>query len=316
MENWKMRVGDCMELIETISSRTVQCCVTSPPSWGLRDVDLCGQVGMEEVFDDYIEKLVEIFREVRRVLCDDGTLWVNLEDSYAQGHGGSSTEGLGITIRKFNRVSAESKYRPEVDVASWSTRDCTPRNVVPGLKPKDLIGIPWQLAFALRDDGWYLRSEIIWSKVNPKPESVTDRPTQAHAHLFLLSKLPRYYYDADAVRVRAPGGMKNRRSVWRFPTQPFRGAHFAVTPEALVAPCILAGSAEGDLVLDPFAGVGTVGVVAQDLGRRFEGIEIQPEYVRLAEERLSQVVFRNQIYANKSLKERARVFPKRTLRLP
>ena len=192
--------GDALDVLRGLPDESVHCVVTSPPYWGLRDYGTEGQLGLEPTPDQYVANMVALFREVRRVLRRDGTCWLNLGDSYAQGHGGSSTEGKGVTIHKANRDPAKPRAREDVDVAPWSNRDHTPRNVIPGLKPKDLCGIPWRVAFALQADGWYLRSDIIWSKPNPMPESVTDRPTKAHEYLFLLTRSPRYFYDADAIR--------------------------------------------------------------------------------------------------------------------
>jgi DNA modification methylase len=287
---------------------SVQCCVTSPPYWGLRDYGHDDQIGLEKTPEEYVARMVDVFRGVRRVLRDDGTLWLNLGDSYAAGgHGGGGS------------------YMAERKDAAWQRESTATgfRSAPPGLKPKDLVGIPWRVAFALQADGWYLRSDIIWAKPNPMPESVTDRPTKAHEYLFLLTKSARYFYDADAVRedhtskpiarnrhqngggsaesmsgdvTQNFGSMeynphgRNRRTVWTIPTQPFPGAHFAVFPPALVEPCILAGSKKGDTVLDPFAGSGTVGVVCRKHERDFIGIEINPEYARMARGRLGQDV--------------------------
>ena len=290
-------VGDCRESLGKIKPGSVQTCITSPPYFGLRDYGHEEQLGLEQTPDEYVANMVEVFRDVRDALADDGTLWLNLGDSYA-----SSTKAAV------------------------------------GIKPKDLIGIPWRLAFALQADGWWLRQDIIWVKPNPMPESVTDRCTKSHEYLFLLTKRARYYYDHDAIKepavatnfhdytgtgYQAPGqspqtgnrksprfdgdkygdsddrkhatksgneyqfdGTRNKRDVWTIPTKPFRGAHFAVMPEALVEPCILAGSRPGDTVLDPFAGSGTVGVVAKRHARRFIGGELNPEYASMAEGRI------------------------------
>jgi len=248
-----------------------------------------------------------VFREVRRVLADNGTLWLNLGDSYAAQGGQANAQSMnGMADTHREAIGANGGRRPP-----------------PGLKPKDLVGIPWRVAFAFQADGWYLRSDIIWAKPNPMPESVTDRPTKAHEYVFLLSKSQRYYYDAAAIaedgnhspsvrdkagegytadyptgerfsagaRQYGIAGKRNRRTVWSIATQPFPGAHFAVMPEALVEPCILAGSAPGDLVLDPFAGSGTVGVVALRYGRRFIGCELNGEYVDMARKRIAGPLF-------------------------
>jgi DNA modification methylase len=287
-----------------IASNTVQCCVTSPPYYGLRDYGVAGQLGLEPTPEEYVSNLVSVFREVWRVMKDDGTLWVNLGDSYAT-HGGCEGSKHSHNFRPADVAQAEGIYRKK------------PYGAQIGLKEKDLIGIPWMVAFALRADGWYLRSDIIWSKPNPMPESVTDRPTKAHEYLFLLTKSPRYYYDAQAIAectvrpgdVQIFGGQKainntieesdpryragseqwgrtvttadkrNRRTVWEIATQPTSYAHFATFPEKLVEPCILAGSRPGDLILDPFAGSGTTGRVAIRHGRKFIGTELNFKYI-------------------------------------
>jgi DNA modification methylase len=266
--------GNCRQVLPTLPPESVQCCVTSPPYWGLRDYGVDGQLGLEPTPDEYVANMVAVFSEVARVLRDDGTLWLNLGDSYASGSKGSggpnekqdSNAGSYYDIRKFNH----------------------------GLKPKDLCGIPWRVAFALQADGWYLRSDIIWHKPNPMPESVTDRPTKAHEYLFLLSKQERYFYDAEAIREdksRHGGGQlgspdfRNKRTVWTIPSQPYSEAHFATFPEDLVKPCILAGSRLGDTILDPFSGSGTVGKVATEFGRRAVLIELNPSYIKLADTR-------------------------------
>ncbi len=259
-------LGDASTVLGSYGSGTFRCCVTSPPYWGLRDYGIADQIGAEMVLDDYIRNLVNVFSQVRRVLADDGTLWLNLGDSYTSG------DRAWRDADKKNPARAMS-YRPP-----------TPQ----GLKPKDLIGIPWKMAFALQADGWYLRSDIIWYKPNCQPESVKDRPTRSHEYLFLLSKSETYYYDYDAIKEAGitPGSSRNRRTVWSIPTRPFPDAHFATFPPELVEPCILAGSEPGDSVLDPFFGSGTVGEVCQRLERRFTGIEINAEYVALARRRL------------------------------
>jgi DNA modification methylase len=301
-DDWlTVMLGDCRQVMAEMEPESVHCVVTSPPYWGLRDYGQDGQLGLEPTPEAYVESMVAVFREVKRVLRSDGTVWLNLGDSYAGGtqtgrnDGGRPEKGKGWAEYDIQRTKVER-------------RD--------GLKPKDLVGIPWRVAFALQADGWYLRSDIIWSKPNPMPESVTDRPTKAHEYLFLLSKSPRYYYDADAVREAAsqPFGtpewtgdqVKNRavrgdrgylgsnqglpyrnlRSVWTIATQPYPGAHFATFPRALVEPCIKAGSPEGGVVLDPFAGSGTTGLVAQRLSRRAVLIDLNGEY-------LEQVMDRN-----------------------
>lgn len=294
--------GDCLESLKKLPDQHVHCCVTSPPYFGQRDYGVEGQLGLEKTPMEYVEKLVAIFREVRRVLRDDGTLWLNLGDSYAanRSYQVPSTKG-------------GAKHGPAQGVRGRGS------TVPDGLKPKDLIGIPWSVAFALREDGWWLRQDIIWNKPNAMPSSVTDRCTTAHEYIFLLAKSERYYYDHVAVQEPAvcnhssgngfagrqggsehlpmsgghgteeewkPGGMRNRRSVWTIPTRPFKGAHFAVFPPNLIEPCILAGCPRDGLVLDPFCGSGTTGVVALKHGRSFTGIELNPEYVKMATERI------------------------------
>ena len=377
-------IGDCRDILKTLPDGAVQCCVTSPPYWGLRDYgtakwdggdpgcdhhrprlggngatspingggsardesvglqqyrDLCAkcgaqridaQIGLESTPQEYVEKLVTVFREVRRVLKNDGVLFLNLGDSYASGPAGNFAQDM--TKPGDGGVYRENK--PQMDYKRA------------GLKSKDMVGIPWMVAFALRADGWYLRQDIIWSKPNPMPESVTDRCTKAHEYLFLLSKSDRYYFDAKAIaepcvvgdngssytsaydkatkpglgtgprKQRKPAGWdtgagahgtihrdgraqeveytetvaktRNKRSVWTIPTQPFPEAHFATFPSKLVEPCILAGSRPGDVVLDPFLGSGTVGEVAERLGRRWIGIELNAEYVEIARRRAAQ----------------------------
>ena len=258
-------VGDALTALQGLPSGAFRCCVTSPPYWGLRDYGIAHQIGAEMDLPAYLGRLTDVFREVRRVLTDDGTLWLNIGDAYTSG---------GRTWRAEDRKNQARamEYRPP-----------TPE----GLKPKDLIGIPWRLAFALQADGWYLRSDIIWYKPNCQPESVRDRPTSAHEYLFLFSKSERYHYDYEALRERADGGgWRNRRSVWAVNTEAFPDAHFATFPPALIEPCILAGSQAGDVVLDPFFGSGTVGVVCTKHGRRFLGIELNGEYAALARRRL------------------------------
>jgi DNA modification methylase len=303
--------GDCIEGMRTLPDDSVHCCVTSPPYWGLRDYQCDGQIGLESTPEAYVARMVEVFREVRRVLRDDGTLWLNLGDSYAAARGGTSmpaetlaggVSGRGDIVAKRGR---ESGYTPHRDPAAH------------GLKHKDLVGIPWRVAFALQADGWWLRQDIIWHKPNPMPESVRDRCTKAHEYVFLLTKSERYYYDAEAVSeasvqperagklersfstgkpevvLRQDVGRsvmrtetRNRRSVWTVTTKPYSGAHFAVMPPDLVEPCILAGCPEGGTVLDPFAGSGTTLAVAAELGRSGIGCELNPEYIQLAEQRI------------------------------
>ena len=375
--NWKLLIGDCRDRLADLPEGSVQTCITSPPYWGLRDYGVDGQLGLEETPQAYIAKMVAVFAQVKRVLADHGTLWLNLGDSYAASSNTGGTKSIQGSAKRLGAMTKKGHGIPA------------------GLKPKDLCGIPWRVALALQADGWYLRSDIIWAKPNPMPESCTDRPTKAHEYLFLLSKKPRYYYDAEAIReahaqpergkgereknnwscgdaggvsrgghetVRQynPAG-RNRRTVWTIPTQPYREAHFATFPEALVVPCVLAGTSErgacpacgapwvrvvdktrtfesgsgrsghipvgknganlqggGEtldirrgpvlhtettgwqatcdcepadpvpcVVLDPFAGSGTTGKVAVELGREFIGCELNPEYADLAAKRIT-----------------------------
>ena len=293
--------GDCLDVLRTLPGASVQCCVTSPPYFGLRDYGHANQIGMEQTPNEYVAKLVAVFREVRRVLKDDGVCWLNLGDSYV----GSTMTGGNNGI---NASGGTNGFKQK--------RQFQRKNETPDLKPKDLIGIPWRVAFALQADGWWLRQDIIWHKPNPMPESVRDRCTKAHEYMFLLSKADRYYFDADAIaepsvkgnagsrfnagktalhglgrsseKDRIERDSRNRRSVWTVATQPYSGAHFAVMPPALVEPCILAGSRPGDVCLDPFSGSGTVAAVATSLGRLAIGIELNPEYQSLAFERIKE----------------------------
>lgn len=267
--------GDAEIRLRELRSESVQTCITSPPYYGLRDYGITGQIGAENTPEEYINKLVDVFREVRRVLRPDGTLWVNIGDTYATGTKAKRQQSKNPGVGS-NRQEAQNSVG----------RVGTPK----GCKTKDLIGIPWTLAFALRKDGWYLRQDIIWHKQNAMPESVKDRCTKSHEYIFLLSKSDRYYFDAAAISEQAAEksatSRRNKRDVWTINTGGFRGAHFAVFPEKLVEPCILAGCPEGGTVLDPFTGSGTTGVVAKQTGRNFIGIEINPEYCEMAERRI------------------------------
>lgn len=308
-------VGDCIDMMRTLPTQSVQCCVTSPPYFGLRDYGMPDQIGLEETPAEFVSRLVQVFREVRRVLRDDGTLWVNMGDTYASIAGGYAPGG------------SAGKH----DIVSQSTRGAVLRGKrrapPPGLKQKDLMGIPWRLAFALQDDGWYLRQDIIWHKPNPMPESTRDRCTKAHEYLFMLSKGPRYYFDQGAIRepARAQSApdsasrrnsfaretkytegehgqtaqhrigradvdydeTRNKRSVWTVATASFKGAHFATFPPDLIRPCILAGAPRGRVVLDPFGGAGTTAVVAMQEGRKSILCELNPEYAAMAERRIA-----------------------------
>jgi DNA modification methylase len=302
-----IRHGDCRNVLAAMPDKSVHCCVTSPPYFGLRDYGIAGQIGLEPTPDAYVAELVAVFREVRRVLRDDGTLWLNLGDSYSSG--GRTTQ-VAPTLRDNGKDEASGK---QAYLNNFAVR---PGNVA-GLKPKDLIGIPWRVAFALQADGWYLRQDIIWSKPNPMPESVTDRCTKAHEYIFLMSKSARYFYDAAAIADpvsrefwnetvgakymtaqdgRMDGGKRegngpmngtrNKRSVWEVASQPFAEAHFATFPPDLIEPCIKAGCPKGGTVLDPFGGAGTTGLVADRLGRNALLIELNPEYTVMAERRI------------------------------
>jgi len=296
----KIEFGDCRETMRkwAVAGIKAQTCVTSPPYYGLRDYGHDGQIGLEETPEQYIEAMVEVFRCVWDVLEDDGTLWLNIGDSYAGNNSQASNNGRA---------------------GFGNARERVVNRTGEGLKTKDLIGIPWMLAFALRADGWYLRQDIIWHKPNPMPESVTDRCTKAHEYIFLLSKSPKYYYDHEAIKEEASsksegirfGGNKygdnddpkyatksgnvskeydkaNKRSVWTVPVKPYAGAHFAVFPTELIEPCILAGAPTGGIVLDPFMGSGTTAQVAQTLGRKYLGCELNPAYQTLQNKRLAQ----------------------------
>jgi DNA modification methylase len=341
-------VGDALQKLKSLPDKCVRCIVTSPPYFNLRDYKMSGQIGMEKSPEAYIIKLVEIFRECRRILTDDGTLWVNIGDSYA-------SKGKNRTKKQ---ASQNSTLKGSLD--SQESILFQNSKISVGLKEKDLIGIPWLLAFALRSDGWYLRSDIVWAKKNCMPESVEDRPTRSHEYIFLLSKSKTYYYNHEAIKepsiydvdgtgtasrkARQKGdnksmptqknagirptrfkdakkmngkhsdkqrghsrrhngfnerwdqmtheeqctGMRNKRDVWNVATAQFPEAHFAVFPEELILPCILAGSEQGDIILDPFLGSGTTALLANKLGRNFIGIELNPEYAEMAKERIKK----------------------------
>lgn len=267
---YEIVLGDCLKNMKKFNDSQFQACITSPPYWGLRDYEKDGQIGAESTVENYIKRLVLVFREVKRLLKDDGTLWLNIGDAYTSG---------GRTWRdtdKKNPARAMS-YRPQ-----------TPK----GLKPKDLIGLPWRLAFALQADGWYLRSDIIWYKPNCQPESVKDRPTQSHEYMFLLTKNEKYYYDFEAIKEPTTNGKekKNKRTVWSVNTSPFKEAHFAVFPPELVAPCLQAGSKPGDWIIDPFLGSGTVAAVCQAFSRKCVGFELNESYAKIAQKRLGSLL--------------------------
>ena len=306
-----IEIGDCRDIMRRWAQQGVkaQMCVTSPPYFGLRDYGHSDQIGLESTPEEYISTMVEVFRCVRDVLADDGTLWLNIGDSY---NNFRSTMGPGQSVH--GRENLNGKPAP----------DTRKRGVV-GLKEKDLIGIPWMLAFALRADGWYLRQDIIWHKPNPMPESVRDRCTKAHEYIFLLSKSKKYFYDNEAMKEKAnrpegpgnkthrhsnqgiyvggaaqkniakigPRETRNRRSVWTVATRPYKGAHFATFPPALIEPCVLAGSRPDDIVLDPFMGSGTTAQVALKLGRQYIGCELNPDYAALQNQRINEVTNSN-----------------------
>jgi len=321
----RILLGDSIDTLKTLSGRSADCCVTSPPYYGLRDYGADGQIGLEKTPEAYIQRLVEVFREVRRVLRDDGTLWVNIGDSYAgSGKGGNPTCGKQATNQGNQTIG--TLYGKTAENLDRCKKANVTRKTFEGIKAKDLIGIPWMLAFALRADGWHLRQDIIWHKPNAMPESVKDRCTKSHEHIFLLSKSSKYYFDGDSIKEPSEGRTKgaassfkrgdskrglsicpnspmpthrpnrppvfydgeyrNRRSVWTVAVKPYKGAHFATFPPGLVLPCILAGSREGGTVLDPFIGSGTTAVVAIKSQRRYIGCEINQGYVKIAERRI------------------------------
>ncbi len=334
--------GDVRERLRDIPDESVHCVVTSPPYWGLRDYGHDGQIGLESSPQQFMATLVDVFREVRRVLREDGTLWLNLGDSYA-----ATVGGVGNNPSSKSTLTTNNGRGPQPGDKYAAGNEGDAIRLLPGLKPKNLVGIPWRVAFALQSDGWYLRQDIIWSKPNPMPESVRDRCTKAHEYIFLLAKSERYYYDQEAIlepaapdsllrlaqpglndqvgsdrvpgktngRMKAvsrkmaeayrermdgalsggvensslgiPAGLeRNKRSVWTVTTQPFKEAHFATFPPALIEPCILAGCPPGGVVLDPFGGAGTTGLVADRLQRDAILIELNPEYADMAERRI------------------------------
>ena len=262
-------VGNALDVLKRLESNSIQTIITSPPYWGVRDYGIEGQIGLETTLEQYVNKILSVFIEAKRILKKDGTLWLNIGDCYTSGNRG---------------YRAPDKKNPARGMASG--RPDTPA----GLKRKDLIGLPWRIAFALQNDGWYLRSDIVWHKPNAMPESVKDRPVRSHEYLFLLTKSENYYYDDTAVREKGVTmASRSLRSVWSVHTTPFAGNHFATFPSALVEPCILASTKKNEFILDPFFGAGTLGVVCQELGRNFLGIELNPEYAQIALERLGGV---------------------------
>ena len=304
-------IGDCRNLLREMAEKSVHTCVTSPPYFGLRDYGMDDQIGLEQTPEAFVAEMVAVFREVKRVLRDDGTLWLNLGDSYASYRDGKATPDT-------TRGDSEGTLVPKGSAKNRMASTFAGSSV----KHKDLIGIPWRVAFALQADGWYLRQDIIWHKPNPMPESVTDRCTKAHEYIFLLSKSPQYYFDHEAIKEisvdpESHKGMKkrsadkrdgdpyfatrvsnhaegkiydkrNKRSVWTVTTKPFKGAHFATFPPDLIEPCILAGCPEGGIVLDPFGGAGTTGLVANRNNRNAILCELNPDYVQICENRISE----------------------------
>ncbi len=364
LETNKIIQGNCLEVLKTLHDNSIDCCVTSPPYFGLRDYGTSEQIGLEETPELFVSAMVEVFTEVKRVLKDEGTLWLNLGDSYWGGKGASGTQSPEQADERNKQGLALTSKAQQLGGKGY-TRPTDKKHTE--IKAKDLIGIPWMVAFALRSSGWYLRQDIIWNKPNPMPESVTDRCTKAHEYIFLLSKSAKYYYDIDAIRTpvkdstvqrmmqqiedqkgseRVPGktngtmkavgpgrkpapqdnrggnqgsstgikayshrgtgdkkltghsgnfdsdgnligdGMANKKSVWTVTTKPFSEAHFATFPQDLILDCIKAGCPENGIVLDPFMGAGTTAVVSRKLHRNFVGIELNPEYIEIANSRL------------------------------
>lgn len=335
MSHARIIIGDCRAVLPTLAAGSVRCCVTSPPYFGLRDYGHGAQIGLEPTPDAYVRELVAVFREVWRVLADDGTLWLNLGDSYA----GSGKGAWSVSDDVKDAHGVKETYRPTVNPTGATAREAAVTKGAGddrcGLKPKDLIGIPWRVALALQADGWYLRQDIIWAKPNPMPESVRDRCTKSHEYIFMLSKSARYYYDAAAIaelgictdpndsiearkrratmgqksaptdmksgvrplkegadkqRGHSRSGTRNKRDVWTIATAPYADAHFATFPPALIEPCILAGSAPCDTVLDPFGGSGTTASVATGHGRNAISIELNPAYGAMQERRIGPLL--------------------------
>lgn len=297
----KIYQGNALDVLKTFSDKSVNCCVTSPPYYGLRDYGVEGQIGNESTPEEYIRKLVEIFNEINRVLTDDGTLWLNISDSYAGSGKGRNKDGKpckGHSISRDNNTKFGGTLL---------------KSKVESAKPKDLIGIPWMLAFALRDSGWYLRQDIIWAKGNPMPESVKDRCTKSHEYIFLFSKSKKYYFDNESIKEPAKypydkrgerndsrrglsmnsingntGAYRNKRDVWFVNTKPCKEAHFAVFPDTLIEPCILVGCPENGIVIDPFIGSGTTGMVSKRNNRNYIGIELNSDYIDIANRRIER----------------------------
>lgn len=299
---YEIKIGDCLTSLESMADQSVNCCVTSPPYFGLRNYGVEGQLGLEPTPEEFVTALVTVLREVRRVLRDDGTLWLNLGDSYAR------------NPAKGQHKPGDSGKQAYLYDTGGGRASCTSKT---GLADKQLIGIPWRVAFALQADGWYLRQDIIWQKPNAMPESVTDRCTKSHEYIFLLSKSPKYFFDGAAIKEdavkgaagssfnkgkmaehqlgrsssaeRAEDGKRNKRSVWTVATAPYKAAHFATFPPALIEPCILAGCPVGGVVLDPFGGSGTTAGVALAHGRKAILCELNPEYADLVPSRIAAI---------------------------
>ena len=301
----KIYLGNCIDVLKTFPDKSINCCITSPPYYGLRDYGVDGQIGNEETPEEYIENLVAVFNEVNRVLTDDGVLWLNLGDSWAGSNQGAGTKNptpKQASNHGTNYMTTES-HKSKLSKLN-------------GYKPKDLIGIPWMAAFALREAGWYLRQDIIWAKGNPMPESVRDRCTKSHEYIFLLTKSRKYYFDNVSIKEpcvsKQPAGNKknmnhgrkgkegwsfnpensipkegrNKRDVWTVNTKPCKEAHFATFPDTLIEPCVLAGCPENGVILDPFMGAGTTGMVAKRHNRNYVGIELNADYIQIAENRI------------------------------
>lgn len=306
----KIYLGDCLDVLQTFPNESINCCITSPPYYGLRDYGVEGQIGNEDTPEEYVQNLVNVFEEVRRVLKDDGTLWLNLGDSWAGSNQGAGTKNL-TAKQESNRGTnymIREKHKSKLSKLN-------------GYKPKDLIGIPWMVAFALREAGWYLRQDIIWAKGNAMPESVKDRCTKSHEYIFLLTKSRKYYFDNESIkepavtipkarnkkkeeyqadypngdrfsageRVYGSDGKRNKRDVWNVNTKPCKESHFATFPDTLIEPCVLAGCSEGGIILDPFMGAGTTGMVAKRNNRNYVGIELNSNYIQIAESRINNM---------------------------
>ena len=312
MKKNQIIIGDCFQELKKIPDNVFDCCITSPPYYRMRDYGVPEQIGNEETPYEYIEKLTRIFGEVKRCMKENGTLWVNIGDGY--GGSGKGAAFYPETLKDSLQKSNMGSYKQNVMKGRYSDKS---------IKKKDMMGIPWMLAFALRDSGWYLRQDIIWEKPNPMPESVKDRCTKSHEYIFLFSKSPEYYFDNEAIKeptvyktgsredkkqgefqgkrhahegfkhisdsFRAIRDTKNKRDVWRVPVSTYRGAHFATFPVDLVIPMVLAGTKPGGVILDPFAGSGTVAEVAVRLQRSYVAVELNPEYEKLIEERVRKV---------------------------